>query len=101
MLSREDAERRDAILHSGPDVAPASSYEELPPSQHCYWASVCLQDHAQLQAPSTAAPGVDHAGLMAAALELHERAPPGTVLLGGKLGEFSVDAETAALIASV
>ncbi|PRW59374.1 hypothetical protein C2E21_2229 [Chlorella sorokiniana] len=101
MLSREDAERRDDILHSGPDVAPASSYEELPPSQHCYWADVLLQDHAQLQAPSTAAPGVDHAGLMAAALELHQRAPPGKVLLSGKLGDFAVDADTAALLASI
>lgn len=101
MLSREDVQRRDDILHSGPDVAPASSYEELPPSQHCYWADMLLQDHAQLQAPSTAAPGVDHAGLMAAALALHERAPPGTVLLSGKLGDFAVDADTAALLESI
>lgn len=101
MLSREDAQRRDDILHSGPDVAPASSYEELPPSQHCYWADVLLQDHAQLQTPSTAAPGVDHAGMMAAALELHEQAPAGTVLLGGKLGDLAVDTDMAALLTSI
>ena len=101
MLTREDAQRRDDILHSGPDVAPASSYEELPPSQHCYWADVLLQDHAQLQAPSTAAPGVDHAGLMAAALQLHEQAPRGTVLLSGKLGDFAVDEDMAAMLANI
>ena len=100
MLRPEDAARRDGLLRGGPDVAPPSSYEELPAAQHCLWAdTLLLSDSQQLRAPSTMAPGVDHAGLMAAALAVYEAPPEGAVLLQGRLGSFAVDADTAALIA--
>lgn len=95
-------EVRDGILAGGPDVAPLSSYEELPASKHCYWADPLLLDHAQLQGRGGAAPPGSHAADMAAALVLHERAPrDGSVLVSGKLGDFAVDAEMAALLASL
>lgn len=98
MLSPADWQRREELLHSGPDVAPPSSFEELPAAQHVYWAQPLLLDHAQLAVP---APGVDRAAAMAAALAVHERPPSGSVLLRSKLGDFAVDADMADLIANV
>ncbi|KAL4445828.1 hypothetical protein ABPG77_009027 [Micractinium sp. CCAP 211/92] len=102
MLGRPATELRESILRGGPDVAPASSYEELPASQHCYWADTLLLDQAQLQAPSVAAPGVDHAGEMAAAMRLHEQSPDdNSVLVNATLGDFAVSKSMADLIASI
>jgi hypothetical protein len=101
MLARSDLGVRDAILRGGPDVAPPSSYEELPAAQHCYWADALLAGQAQLQAPSLTAAGVDHAAAIAAAMQLHEQPPGATkAVINGKLGDFLVDAELAGLIAS-
>ena len=97
-LPRPDAERRDAMLRTGPDIAPPSSYEEMPASRHVYWAEALLPDAARLQAPSVSAPGVDHAGEMAAAMQLHAAVPQGSVLMGSKGADFAVDAALADLI---
>ncbi|KAL4425773.1 hypothetical protein ABPG75_009789 [Micractinium tetrahymenae] len=102
MLGRPAMELRDSILRGGPDVAPSSSYEELPAAQHCYWADTLLLDQARLQDPSVAAPGVDHAAAMAAAMQLHEQPPnEGSVLLKAALGDFAVSKSMADLLASI
>lgn len=101
MLDRGDWERRQELLAGGPDIAPPSSFEELPAAAHCHWADALLLDHAQLSVQ--AQPGtVDHAAAMAAALAAHEAAPAGAVLLRGKAGsDFAVNAATADLLASM
>lgn len=100
MLGRPAMELRESILRGGPDVAPASSYEELPAAQHCYWADTLLLDQARLQASSVTAPGVDHAAAMAAAMQLHERPPnDDSVLMDAMLGNFAVSKSMADLIA--
>lgn len=102
MLGRPATDLRESILRGGPDVAPASSYEELPATQHCYWADMLLLGQARLQAPSVAAPGVDHAAAMTAAMQLHEQAPSeDSVLLNATLGNFAVSKSMADLIADV
>lgn len=100
MLAPADWERRQELLAGGPDIAPPSSFEELPAAAHAYWADTLLLDHAQLCVPAQSG-AVDHAAAMAAALAAHEAAPPGTVLLRGRAGaDFAVDAAMADLLAS-
>ncbi len=94
MLLRDDRELWDNILRGGPDVAPASSYEEVPASQHSYWADLLLLDTMTLQAPSVTAPGVNHAQAMATAIQLHSQPPGGgRVLVSGRLGSLTVTSD--------
>lgn len=113
MLLRASVELRENVLRAPPDVAPPSSYEELPAAQHCFWADSLLPDTARLQAPSTAAQSVDHAAAMAAAMHLYEQ-PSGSsggggagggsgsgsssVLFSSTRGDFAVDKAMAELV---
>ena len=119
MAGREAWEARQRILAAPPDVAPTSSYEELPASRHCYWADPLLLPHVQLQAPPrvsalTTGAGAATAGAptaqaaaaagaaaMASAWKRYCATPPGGGrLVPTQLGDVAVDADYAALLAN-